>query len=214
MEHYLPGCHVKLNHKESTDKIEAYMKQKNVMIEKCCKVKNRLAEPGETIIQNCTQCEIILNETHPENSIISLYEYILNQDGFPWVNHHGEQITIQDCWRTREDKVLQDSVRKCLKLMNFDIVEMPQNHENTEFCGVWRFNPVDEQSAFVAPGTFTKIKEGLTIISEEKQKLQMNEWVKQYKTKRVAVYCNGCEKGIKIGGGYPIHIIDLLANGL
>jgi hypothetical protein len=30
----------------------------------------------------------------------------------------------------------------------------------------------------------------------------------------VIVYCNGCEKGIKAGGGKPVHIVELLAEGL
>ena len=33
-------------------------------------------------------------------------------------------------------------------------------------------------------------------------------------TEEVAVYCNGCERGILLGGGKPVHMIELLASGL
>lgn len=42
-------------------------------------------------------CDIILNEVYSHNKIISIYEYILDDLDFHWVNHHGQSITIQDC---------------------------------------------------------------------------------------------------------------------
>ena len=45
------------------------------------------------------------------------------------------------------------------------------------------------------------------------QEQKMKEWVKHY-TSDVLVYCNGCERGLKIGGIQPIHIVELLAENL
>ena len=45
------------------------------------------------------------------------------------------------------------------------------------------------------------------------QEEKMKEWVKRY-TSDVLVYCNGCERGLKIGGIQPIHIVELLAENL
>lgn len=42
----------------------------------------------------------------------------------------------------------------------------------------------------------------------------MHQWCQHYTTQQIAVYCNGCEKGIKLGGKQPIHMVELLAEGL
>lgn len=38
--------------------------------------------------------------------------------------------------------------------------------------------------------------------------------VEQYETEQMAIYCNGCEKGSKDGGGHPIHMIELISECL
>ena len=50
-------------------------------------------------------------------------------------------------------------------------------------------------------------------LSPELQEQKMKEWVKHYPSD-VLVYCNGCERGLKIGGIQPIHIVELLAENL
>lgn len=39
----------------------------------------------------------------------------------------------------------------------------------------------------------------------------MKEWCAQYQTDKILVYCNGCERGIRLGGCHPIHIVELIA---
>lgn len=215
MFHYLPGCDVRKNHPEAILKIENYIKKQEIIIEKCCRVKNKFLEDGDTIINNCTLCHLILKETHPDHECLSLYEYILKDENFPFVDHHGEKITLQDCWRTRDHLVLQKAVRECLRKMNYTIIEMEENYNKTQYCGVWLNNNPAQECLTVAPHTFHDITENyIHLLSEEEQLKNMQEWGKQYTTDTIAVYCNGCEKGIKLGGKKPIHLVELLAEGL
>ena len=52
------------------------------------------------------------------------------------------------------------------------------------------------------------------LLDEEEQIKKMQDWCKKYETDEVLVYCNGCERGIKIGGGKPVHIVELIAENL
>lgn len=215
MLHYLPGCDVRKNHPEAINKLQRYMEQNGAMIDTCCRVENTFLNEQDMIVNNCTLCQIVLNETHKDNECLSLYEYILKDSSFNWVDHQGESITIQDCWRTRDDLALQKAVRKCLTKMNFNIVEMKENYDKTKYCGVWLYNPPFKDCLKIAPITFNNIEKNYThLLSEEKQLDLMQEWVKQYTTNTTVVYCNGCEKGIKMGGRNVKHIVDLLAEGL
>ena len=44
------------------------------------------------------------------------------------------------------------------------------------------------------------------------QVIWLNDPLKMvHRSTDVLVYCNGCERGIKMGGGKPMHIVELLA---
>ncbi len=66
----------------------------------------------------------------------------------------------------------------------------------------------------LAPQTFHNLEKYRCIKSKEQQILDMKKWNQQYLTESVLVYCNGCEKGIKLGNGNPVHMIELLTKEL
>lgn len=215
MLHYLPGCDVRKNHREAMSKIQKYMECQGAVIESCCRVKESFLNEGDRIVQNCTLCQLILKETHPNNECLSLYEYVLMDKDFPWTNHAGEEIIVQDCWRTRDNRSIQDAIRQCLLKMNYTIIEMDENYSQTKYCGVWLNNPPVQECVDVAPTTFEAIiKNDLHLLSEEKQIQKMKDWVQHYPMNQILVYCNGCERGIKLGGMQPIHMVELIASGL
>ena len=214
MLYYLPGCDVNKNHPEAERKLRAYMKARGAAIAQCCQWDVDYLQAGDVLVQNCTQCDIILRERCPEVELVSLYEKVLEDPRFPWADFGGERMTIQDCFRTRGNAALQDAVRTCLAKMNVRVVEMSCNRAETRFCGVWLSNPAAEAAAAVAPETFAALEQYREVVSAEEQRTMMEAWVAQYETEKVVVYCNGCEKGLKLGGGNPIHIVELLAAGL
>lgn len=214
MLYYLPGCDVRKNHPEAIDKIEQYMLKKGATIAQCCRTKQQLLKEGDTIVHNCTMCQLILDEVYPNNQCLSLYEYILNDQAFPFANHHQQAIIIQDCWRMKNHQNFQKAIRECLKQMNFHIIEMPDCFEKTRFCGVWRYNALSPDCIELAPQTFQAIQKDIHLLPQEKQIEKMKQWVQRYHHQKVVVYCNGCEKGIRLGQGECWHMVELLAQGL
>ena len=57
-----------------------------------------------------------------------------DDETFPYPNHHGEAVTVQDCWRSKENAAEQEAVRKLLRRMNFEVVELEENRERTKFA--------------------------------------------------------------------------------
>ena len=214
MLYYLPGCTTNRNHKQAGRKLLNYMRSQGAKIAKCCKLDVDYYRDGDVVVQTCTQCGLILRERRPNLRVVSIYEFLVGHPGFPFPDFRGKQFTLQDCFRTRQDVPLQDAVRQGLRKMNVDLVEAKENRSDTKFCGVWLNNPADKQCASLAPKTFGALEPYRKLLPPEEQKAAMTEWVKQYATEEVVVYCNGCENGLRLGGGKPVHLIELLSSGL
>lgn len=191
--------------------MQEYMKEQGAKIAPCCKFDVGYLNDGDIVVQNCTQCDFILKERCPQIVVTSLYEFVLRDPKFCWGDLNGKRITVQDCFRTRDDAGLQEAVRRCLRNMNAEVIEAEENHEETGYCGIWLNNPAAPDCAAVAPKTFERLEEYRVLLSPEDQKSKMENWVTQYTTEKVAVYCNGCEKGLRLGGLDPYHMIELLA---
>ena len=215
MLHYLPGCDVRNNHPLAIEKLTNYMLNQGAKIDVCCRVTEKFLNDGDVIVQNCTLCELLVKESHPDNECLSIYEYVLRDSTFPFKDHTGEVITVQDCVRTKDNRHLQDAVRACLRRMNYTIVEMDSAYEKTRYCGMWIFGRPMQNCFDVAPKAMNYLVDHyVEILSEEEKIRRMQEWVKQFGSEQVLVYCNGCEKGMKAGGITPIHLVELLAEGL
>ena len=213
MKYYLPGCDVRRNHPKASAKMTEYMKSKGIEIAQCCRKDLSFLKEGDSIIENCTLCELMLKERVPDTPFQSLYEYLLDTD-FLWPDYHGEMMYIQDCFRMKDNPIIHNAVRESLQRMNIQILEAKQNREKSEYCGVWLNNPPASDCVILAPITFTELENYRHILTKEEQEEKMTEWVKQYNGMSVVVYCNGCEKGIKLGHGNAIHLIELITKEL
>lgn len=213
MYYYIPGCDVRRNHPAAISKLEKYMNSKGIHTAECCRKDLSFLREEDVIIENCTLCELMLAERTDTESFISLYEYLLKDD-FAWPDYQGITLTLQDCFRTRNNASIQEAVRRCLKLMNINVIETAENRSETEFCGVWLNNPPAHDCVQLAPKTFDELDHYRHLLTSGEQKEKMEKWVRQYETEKVAVYCNGCERGIRLGGGNPVHMVELIARDL
>lgn len=216
MIYYLQSCNFTAASPEASKKIRSYMEGKaNVKVPGCCRPSQKLFQEGDTVLTICQTCWAITEEVSPKAAKMSFWEYVLNDPDFPWPDYHGEKMTVQDCWRARKKRSLMEAVRECMKRMNIQPVEIEENYENTQFDGVWRFNPVQKRNMDIAPVYFTQVKDhGLELILKEEQAARMREWVGQYKTERAAAYCNACLRGMKMGGAEGIHLMELMTANL
>lgn len=212
MLHYLPGCDVRKNHPEAIEKITKYMKEKGAIIEECCRTSNSIAGEQDIIVQNCTMCDLILKEVQVAK-VMSLYEYVLLDETFPFVDLKGKKFIVQDCWRMKDHPEIHQAIRECLKKMNVEVVELEEHKEKSTFCGIWNLDHLTPIALELAPDTFNALEKEVVVYSEEEKKEKMKQYAKQIK-EDVVCYCNGCERGLKMGDVTVFHMVDLLAKGL
>jgi hypothetical protein len=213
MKYYIPGCDVRRRHPEEVRKMEAWMNAHGIETAACCRKDLSFLRDGDMLIENCTLCELMLKERVPHITFISLYEYLDTAD-FAWPDFHGCRIVLQDCRRVQNRKALHEAVRSIMRKMNIRIIETEENREKSLYCGVWYNNPPAEDCVRLAPLTFEKLEAERELLSAEEQKAKMEAWVKRYGNEKAAVYCNGCEKGLLLGGIKPLHMIELITKDL
>ena len=168
---------------------------------------------GSTMVSLCYNCAAVFEEQHPQINRLSLWELILSDDKFQYPDLHGERITLQDCWRSKENRAEQDAVREILRRMNIEIVELAENHENTKFCGYSLYQHQPSRNAKLAPKRFVEGAKGLFVDHTQDEKRQlMEEYCAQILTDKVIAYCHYCIRGLKLGGKNAIHLAELLFN--
>lgn len=167
--------------------------------------------PQNTMVYVCHNCSAIFQEMHPKVNRLSLWELIASDPEFPFPNYSGERMTIQDCWRSYDNRPEQEAARALLKKMNVEIVELADNYEKTQFCGISLLQPAPKRNLILAPERFVKNAPGKFLPhSEEEKQTLMSEHCRQIPTEKVVAYCHYCIKGLKLGRKTAVHLAELL----
>lgn len=136
---------------------------------------------------------------------------ILEDTDFPYPDYKREVISLQDCWRSRDNAQEQAAVRKLLEKMNFTVRELPENHEKTEFCGVSLYRPAPPRNLKLAPRRFVENAPGKFLPhTREEQTELMQQHCAQISTDKVVAYCHYCLEGLLLGGKNARHLGQLL----
>ena len=216
-------------------KVQAYVRKRfNLPIIRCCVDKYKVAEfeqrmpedyraewraikhfenfpAGSTMVSICHNCSAIFEERHPDIKRESIWELILSDENFSYPNHRGEAITVQDCWRSKENFAEQEAVREILRRMNFEVVELEENHAQTKFCGYSLYQPQPPRNPKLALKRFLENAQGLFQEHTQEEKLQlMKNYCAQIETEKVIAYCHYCVRGLKLGGKKTFHLAELL----
>ena len=219
-------------------KVQAYVRERfGLPIIRCCVDKYKVAEfearmpddyreewraikhfehfpPGSTMVSICHNCSAIFEERHPEIFCESIWELILSDETFHYPNHHGEAVTVQDCWRSKENAAEQAAVRELLRRMNFEVVELAENHARTKFCGYSLYQPQPPRNPALAPKRFLHGAKGLfQPHTDAEKKSLMQEHCAAIRTEKVAAYCHYCVRGLKLGNAKAFHAAELLFLG-
>lgn len=166
---------------------------------------------GSTMVSLCHNCSAIFEERHPEIQRQSLWELILEDKNFCYPDYGGEKISVQDCWRQKENRAEQEAVRELLRRMNFQIVELEENFERTKFCGYSLYQPQPPRNPKLAPKRFLYGAQGLFQEHSQEEKLRlMREHCAKIPTEKVAAYCHYCVRGLNLGGKIGLHLARLL----
>ena len=113
-------------------------------------------QPGDTVYSLCHNCSAILEESKPGVIVTSLWEYIAADGSFPLPELTGRTMILQDCWRAFDRTGEQDAVRTLLQRMGVSITELPDNREQTNFCGVSVLRPAPPRNLKLAPQRFSR----------------------------------------------------------
>ena len=232
---FVASCVFTEEYPELSRKIQAYVKRVFALpIIRCCVANYKVEEfekrmpdwyrdewreithyenfpANSTMVSLCHNCSAIFEERHPEIQRQSLWELILEDKNFSYPDYHGEKMTVQDCWRQKENRAEQNAVREILRRMNVEIVELADNYEKTKFCGYSLYQPQPPRNAKLAPKRFLYGAEGLfqEHTAEEKRRL-MQEYCAKISTEKVVAYCHYCVRGLKLGGKQGLHLASLL----
>lgn len=208
---FFPSCKVTAQFKEASRLAAQYVERRfGISPIGCCRTNHRKLESGDQAIVVCNNCAAIIEE-NTSARIVSLWEVIDQDDGFVFPDHHGERVSVQDCWIAFERRNVQDAVRSLLGKMNFAVVELDEHHERTKFCGVNLLSPCTKSNAALAPGRYVeRFPHMFTPMEPDAQAAHFREHCARIGTDRVVCYCKFCTDGINMGGKEGIHIIELL----
>lgn len=191
---YFPGCKYTALSPATSKKMQEYLKTKrNMAVTGCCSVNHKQLTSGDKALVVCPTCLFKLSETAPQSEVLSVWEVLADDDGFPWPDYKGKAITIQDCVDTADNPEWQQAVRKVLMRMNVHIVEIEKSFEKADFCNI-------ETSASPLP--------------KEEQMEQLVRHCEEYTTDMVVCYCTGCLNSLRIGGVNGIHLVDLVMGNI
>ena len=212
---YIPSCAFTVKYPQLSKAIQEYVRVRHgLSITGCCVptcTDGTPFSPGNSVYYICHNCAAIVEETHPEVELRSVWELILSDESFPYPDYHGQSITVQDCWRTRDRTGEQDAVRALLKKMNFDVCELPQNRFETDFCGASLYRPTSKKNLELAPHRFIENCTGKFIPhTEAEQRALMREYCKRFTIDKVVGYCKHCVEGLEWGGVDVKHVGSLL----
>lgn len=167
-------------------------------------------QPEDTVISVCHNCTNIVEEWRGAK-VISLWEMIDCDPLFPFPDYNGLEVTVQDCWRTRERRNEQNAVRSLLRKMNTKYIEADKNHEQTDFCGSTLYREQPAKNSKLAPRHYVEQARGKFINhTREEQLAIMQDYCRQYQTDMVVCYCHYCLEGLLQGNVNGQHIAGLL----
>ena len=106
---------------------------------------------------------------------------------------------LQDCFRDRNHPEVHQAVRSLLKKMNIEVIEM-KIIKTFYFCGTLHYETKDLDDIH------------LSHYPKDVQEKYMQEYVQQFDNKKIICVCNRCLKGILLGKGKGVHLLELLFN--
>lgn len=209
---YFPSCRFTAYSPESSRKIKQYLQDNHdIQIAGCCRPGHKSVTHKDTVIYICNTCAAFCRESTPAHTVVSIWELLINDNKFPFPNHKGKTATLQDCWRSYDNRAQQEAVREILRLMNIQILEMKENYDKTKFCGVSLLEPLPKQNGELAPRRFIENAGGFfSSCTPEEQTSRMKNYCTAIQTDEVVGYCTACVKGIDLGGKQGIHLLDLV----
>lgn len=209
---YYPSCKFTSYAQEASKKIQVYLATNyDAQIEGCCRPSHQNLNSNDTVIYICNTCAAFCTENSPAEKVISIWELLEKDEGFPFPDYNQRKMALQDCWRGHDNPSQQKAVRKILEKMNIQIEEFDENYSKTKFCGTSLYELLPKQNGEFAPKRFLENAEGLFSPHTDKEKEElMKKHCAQITASEVVCYCASCLKGINLGEKKGVHLLELM----
>lgn len=202
---YYPSCNFSIADPLAAKRIREYLSKK-MDVAGCCKVEHEKRDPQMNAIYFCQGCretlEAKFDDIHDEN----LFVYLVNDPEFVWPDYSGLCVNLQDCYRDRNHPEIHDALREALARMHVKVKEITFSRERSVFCGTLHY---EAQSEELKRLVLTQGNIPISKMDKEIQMKLMKEAVSQYDCDITVAYCNRCIKGIELGGGKAVHLLQL-----
>ena len=233
MKYFIASCIFTIRYPELSFRVQKYVADRfGMKILRCCipnymvqEFENQISEnfraewknlqtgmifqPEDETYSICHNCMNITEEFRHAKAF-SLWELLLEDSKFEFPNLPWE-VTIQDCWRSRQRSNEQDAVRKILSRMHMKIHEAEKNHAETDFCGNSLYRQQPSRNPKLAPKFY---RDGAVGKFEPHSFEEQVELMKNYRltlpTEKVICYCHYCHEGLKLSGDGSYHLAELL----
>ncbi len=197
---YFPSCNLTIASPASSKKMREYLQDK-MNIAGCCRFDTRTYDEDAIGLTVCQACRSQLED---KVKIETLWQYIAQDPDFVFPDYHGLCVHVQDCYRDKEHPEVASIIRQLLHKMHVTVVECDGL---SDFCGTLHYEPQSEslrkQLASYPDTEVSKLPQELQIAC-------MQEHVAHFSDLPIVCDCNRCVKGITLGGGKAIHLMDLL----
>ena len=97
--------------------------------------------------------------------------------------------------------------------MGVSITELPDNREQTNFCGVSVLRPAPPRNLKLAPQRFSRnanAQDKFRPYTPDEQKQAMSDYCQRFQGNEVVSYCHYCMEGLLLGGAGAVHLAELL----
>lgn len=209
---FFGGCTPTADHPEESKKLAEYIHDKyQVDPAGCCRKNHPKLTDQDTAIVVCNNCANIIEESGKADHIDFVWDILDNDPDFPFPDYHGEKMALQDCWMAVGRDNVHRAIRSLLKKMNIEVVELPQNRNDTTYCGMKLTSLCMESDAKLAPKRY--VEQGAEMfrpIPKEEKPAYFQEYCAQIPTEKVVCYCKSCRGGLLMGGKQAFHILELL----
>ena len=213
---FLPSCKIRRFCGPASKQLEAYINERMaVQTLGCCKVfcgsQQAKACEGDTALVVCNNCATFVEESSVVSEVRFVWELIDADPAFAFPDYRGQRMAVQDCWRAYEKRDVQEAVRSLMRKMNIEVVELPEHHEHTRFCGLDLLEPCSALEKRFAPQRYVVEGAGMyTPLPEDEQLERLRAHCAGIDAETVVCYCFSCLEGIRLGGKNAVHLIDLL----